>query len=36
MKGGGIQRLSNEELWVLHQKLTATLKPKIVAEKRVR
>jgi DNA-binding protein H-NS len=35
MKRSEIERLSTEELWVLHQKITATLKAKIIAENKV-
>jgi hypothetical protein len=35
MKSDDVEILSTEELWVLHQKVTATLKAKIIAEKKV-
>jgi DNA-binding protein H-NS len=35
VKRSEIEILSTEELWVLHQKLTATLKAKIIAENKV-
>jgi DNA-binding protein H-NS len=35
MKRSEIELLSTEELWVLHQKVTATLKAKIIAENKV-
>src|ERR1700738_4774514 len=35
MKRGDVEILSTEELWVLHQKVTATLKAKIIAENKV-
>ena len=35
MKRSDVEILSTEELWVLHQKITATLKAKIIAENKV-
>jgi hypothetical protein len=35
MKRSNIEILPTEELWVLYQKVTATLKAKIIAEKKV-
>ena len=35
MKCSDVEILSTEELWVLHQKITATLKAKIIAENKV-
>ena len=35
MKRSDVEILSTEELWVLHQKVTATLKAKIIAENKV-
>jgi DNA-binding protein H-NS len=35
MKHSGVEILSTEELWVLHQKVTTMLKAKIIAEKKV-
>jgi DNA-binding protein H-NS len=35
MKRSNIEILSTEELWVLHEKVAATLKAKIIAEKKV-
>src|SRR2546423_13112332 len=35
MKRSNLEILSTEELWVLHQKATTTLKAKIIAEKKV-
>ena len=35
MKCSEVETLSTEELWVLHQKVTATLKAKIIAENKV-
>ena len=35
MKRSDVEILSTEELWVLHQKITATLNAKISAEKKV-
>jgi DNA-binding protein H-NS len=35
MKRSEVEILSTEELWVLHQKVTTTLKAKITAEKNV-
>jgi hypothetical protein len=35
MKRSDVEILSTEELWVLHQKVTTTLKAKIIAEKKV-
>jgi DNA-binding protein H-NS len=35
MKRSDFERLSTEELWVLHQKVKATFKAKISAEKKV-
>jgi len=35
MKRSNLEILSTEKLWVLHQKVAATLKAKIVAEKKV-
>jgi hypothetical protein len=35
MKRSDLEILSTEELWVLHQKVAATLKAKIIAEKKV-
>jgi len=35
MKRSNLEILSTEELWVLHQKVTTTLKAKIIAEKKV-
>jgi len=35
MKRSNIELLSTEELWVLHEKVAATLNAKIVAEKKV-
>jgi len=35
IKRSNLEILSTEELWVLHDKVTATLKAKIIAEKNV-
>ena len=35
MKRCDVEILSTEELWILHQKVTATLKAKIIAENKV-
>jgi DNA-binding protein H-NS len=35
IKRSDLEKLSTEELWVLHDKVTATLKAKIIAEKNV-
>lgn len=35
MKRGDVEILSTEELWVLHQKIAAKLKAKIISEKKV-
>jgi hypothetical protein len=35
MKRSDVELLSTEELWVLHRKVTTTLKAKIIAEKKV-
>ena len=35
MKRSDVEILSTEELWVLHQRVTATLKAKIIAENKV-
>ena len=35
MKSNNLEILSTEELWVLHEKVAATLNAKIVAEKKV-
>jgi DNA-binding protein H-NS len=35
MKRSDVEILSTEELWVLHQKVTTTLKARIIAEKKV-
>jgi hypothetical protein len=35
MKRSDLEILSTEELWVLHEKVAATLKAKIIAEKKV-
>jgi DNA-binding protein H-NS len=35
IKRSNLEKLSTKELWVLHDKVTATLKAKIIAEKNV-
>jgi DNA-binding protein H-NS len=35
MERSDVEILSTEELWILHQKVTTTLKAKIIAEKKV-